>query len=233
MHIKARNVNDAFRSTMDYLRETHIDTADGWQSVEPITTEIIFPCERVLFNMTVDINPFDTLIDGLSDIVRLQESPDSGIYFVRRNKSLNCEYTGDGVSIVGASFFLEFQASIGDELIGRIYNTVNKWTADFDIIERAAVSSAVSDLYADDEAFIQDLITHKETFYTELQRFLAGDKTEWNNSFFPLIAVPMRDSYKAWKDDDRGKAIEILTYMPDYNDWKIAAQAYYERRISE
>lgn len=72
MHvIHARNVNDAYRQGMRYIKELgpeHLTTSrvgDVYRAPVPVTTVYAKPAERVLFDVVRDANPFFHYLEGL------------------------------------------------------------------------------------------------------------------------------------------------------------------------
>jgi len=95
------------------------------------------------------------------------------------------------------------------------------------------------------------LVTNPETFDRELSCFFkrpesflpldpvlalrTGGRNEYENLFFPRVAVPLYRAIRTWKDkavEDRKKlAIQELDSAPAENDWKLAAQQWMQKRI--
>lgn len=104
MHLKFRNVNDAFTGIVRGIHDGSIPTErknsrNGGvkQVIEPVLITYDKPCERVLFNRERDANPFMHLYESLWMLAG-RNDVDSVAYYAKQMR----EYSDDGKTLNGA-----------------------------------------------------------------------------------------------------------------------------------
>lgn len=85
-----------------------------------------------------------------------------------------------------------------------------------------------------DLALPTKLVNNPDTFDLDLQSFMEeipGASGVYGNSFFPTIAIPMKEAYRFWRAKRRHEALAMIQDMPENCDWRVAVEAWMQRRM--
>lgn len=134
MHLKFRNVNDAFRGLVSGIHSGDIQTEKRpsrngfvFMVMEPVTVTYENPKERVLFNIARDCNPAFHLYEALWMLAG-RNDVDSVAYYAKQMK----EYSDDGKKLNGA-YGYRWRNAVTTESDGRSIG-VNRDIDQLDII---------------------------------------------------------------------------------------------------
>jgi len=146
-----------------------------------------------------------------------------------------------GANAVHFSFIQQYIAGMVGVDVGRMYQISDsfhvytdnkKWQA---MQERGP--APYYDLYGQGKVTSSmPLVERGEYFNRDLHSFMrlaGGDpptKMEWRNSFFPCIAVPMYEAWKAHKNGDTEDALDIAENDIMARDWSLACAEWLQRR---
>lgn len=90
--------------------------------------------------------------------------------------------------------------------------------------------------YADFGVAPTPIVTVPEAFDEDLAHFMADPAAYWGtrkNTFFENVATPLYCANRAWKNKDRERALLELSNMPPRCDWRVAAEAWCQRRMAK
>lgn len=153
-----------------------------------------------------------------------------------------------GANAVHFSVLQEYLAANLGIPMGTYYQISNNFHAYLDVFEKkyAAIkaweSGAEYNYYRSLGAaavYPTPLIVFSACFDDDLRVFMDAtdgvQNKQWTymNPFFPNVAIPMFDSYKAWRQGDKYTAINLLNTMPKRSDWYHAAFCWYQRRLPQ
>ena len=80
------------------------------------------------------------------------------------------------------------------------------------------------------------LVSSPDTFDLDLQMFMGGTPAEsgiYRNSFFPMIAVPLKEAYRLWRNKQRDDALVMVQTLPVRCDWRVATESWMKRRMGK
>lgn len=136
-----------------------------------------------------------------------------------------------GANIVQFSVLQEYLAARIGVGIGTYVQISNNFHAYEATINWGALDSAY-----EQDALPTKIVTAPERFDTDLELFFIDPSAEgayYSNKFFWEIAVPMYRANLAWKRRDRVLALQELSRMPERCDWRVAAEAWCQRRMAK
>lgn len=85
------------------------------------------------------------------------------------------------------------------------------------------------------EVIATPIVTQPGLFDQDLGLFFADgwERAAYKNSFFPVLAIPLRSAYGLWRNKQREEASNLLSKLPNNCDWVVAAQEWIARRMKK
>ena len=140
-----------------------------------------------------------------------------------------------GANAVHFSVLQEYLAARIGVRIGTYYQMSNNFHVYSDMLEKLGKVEQEKDYYlSDGGAYVTEIVTVPDTFDAELRLFMGDhpmrEKYNYQNKFFPEVAIPLLQANSFWKAKRRTEALEVLGRVPPC-DWRLAAQLWFERRM--
>lgn len=140
-----------------------------------------------------------------------------------------------GANAVHFSVLQEYIAARVGVLVGTYAQMSNNFHVYTDVLKRIDLWRGGGDLYKGETSAnvrATPLINDPEAFDSDLRQFMSGAVVEYKNEFFPSVAYPMQRAYGLWRDRQYSAAQKMLFEMPPLCDWRVAAGAWFARRMS-
>ena len=147
-----------------------------------------------------------------------------------------------GANAVHFSILQEYLAARLGAAVGTYYQISNNFHVYTEVLNKVwPVRAAIwEDLnYTENKVKPFPLVSDPESFDVELDRFLDelnvtlgehGVFGSYKNAFFPEVAGPFFQAHKCWKAKEYSSAYSWLEHMPENNDWRLAAEEWFDRR---
>ncbi|AAT69500.1 thymidylate synthase [Alphaproteobacteria phage PhiJL001] len=159
------------------------------------------------------------------------------------NRSNDIIWGAYGANVVHMSILQEYVASAVGVEVGRYWQVSDDYHAYSDLFNKmlplmSASGVAPDDMYLAGVSEPTPLMEQPESWQTwdqDLVMFLdEPGAVGFRNAFFRKVCVPMMMAHKAYSQG-RGEAryadaVEILSQMPPYNDWRIACMNWIQTR---
>jgi thymidylate synthase len=143
-----------------------------------------------------------------------------------------------GANAVHFSVLQEYLAARIGVGVGKYYQLSNNFHVYQDILDKMGPLKPAVDTYADGVKVVP-LVNYPDTFDAELANFMIFDSMGvpspkgYRNQFFTRVAIPLFESYKLWRAKHHGAALDGLRIMPEGNDWRLAAEQWFQRRYDK
>lgn len=137
-----------------------------------------------------------------------------------------------GANAVHFSFLQEWMAAKIGVRVGRMHQLSNNWHAYTGTLEKVG-KPQFSDPYTEGHVAPYPICTVPEAWDDDLAAFMdtsGPSQGGYKNSFFGMVALPMRDSHAKWRDGDRKEAVYLSQFIAA-TDWRLAVQQWMQRRI--
>ena len=141
-----------------------------------------------------------------------------------------------GANAVHFSVLQEYIAARIGVLVGKYFQVSNNYHVYTNVLDKIDLGLGSEDLYkgeVSENVRPTPLVDDPDMFDVDLRLFMAGDDAGFNNLFFKQVAVPMKRSYALWRAKRREEAVDTLTLMPPLSDWRVAAEAWFRRRMAK
>lgn len=145
-----------------------------------------------------------------------------------------------GANAVHFSILQEYLAARLGAAVGTYYQISNNFHVYTEVLNKVwpiTERLLVVSYYTKGEvANVYPLVSDPESFDYELSVFLqgVGDRSiglwSYKNSFFSQVAGPFFQAHSCWKAKEYSSAYSWLEHMPKDNDWRWAAQEWFDRR---
>lgn len=164
----------------------------------------------------------------------------TAIFFKIRNGLLNmtvCNRSNDmiwgayGANVVQFSMLQEYVAALVGVDVGVYYQVSDSLHAYTDVFDKVRSQNKwINDAYETGEVAPFKMVHAVEDFDHDLQTFVSEQgATDYANPFFTCVAEPMRRAWFHYKNRDRIRAVEAMTFVTA-SDWRKAGTEWLARR---
>jgi thymidylate synthase len=137
-----------------------------------------------------------------------------------------------GANAVHFSVLQEYIAARAHLEVGTYYQVSNNFHVYTNVLDKIDIDDVGEESYGG--SWATPLVSHPEVFDFDLRLFFSGTPASsglYTNTFFPHIAIPMKEAYALWRAKKRTEALQRLAAMPAACDWRVASDAWMKRRM--